>query len=85
MDKGHGIKAFLEGTDVDTALYVGDDATDVDAFRGLRELADEGRLAHILRVGVRSEEAPPAVAGEADVVVEGTTGVRELLEVLVAD
>jgi trehalose 6-phosphate phosphatase len=84
LDKGAGIKAFLEDADIDAALYVGDDATDVDAFRGLRELAEEGRLSNIVRVGVRSEETPSAVEGEADLVVEGTAGVSELLGLLVA-
>jgi trehalose 6-phosphate phosphatase len=85
IDKGAGVKAFLEHTDIDVALYVGDDATDVDAFRGLRELLDDGRLSRIVRVGVGSEEAPSAVAEEADVLVDGTDGVRELLSMLVAD
>ncbi len=67
------------------ALYVGDDATDVDAFRGLAQLVEEGRLTQALRVGVSSEEAPSAVAEEADLIVEGTDGVRELLAVLIAD
>ena len=35
IDKGAGIVAFLEGADVDAAIYVGDDITDLDAFRGL--------------------------------------------------
>src|SRR5947209_8778176 len=33
IDKGAGIRSFLTDTDVDVALYVGDDATDLDAFR----------------------------------------------------
>jgi trehalose 6-phosphate phosphatase len=85
LDKGAGIKSFLADTDVESALYVGDDATDLDAFRSLVELVQEGRLTHALRVGVRSEEAPPEIASEADVVVDGTEGVRELLSALIAD
>ena len=38
-----------------------------------------------IRVGVRSDEGPQEIADEADVVVDGTEGVRELLAVLVAD
>jgi trehalose 6-phosphate phosphatase len=85
LDKGAGIKSFLADTDVESALYVGDDATDLDAFRGLVELVEEGRLADAVRVGVRSDEAPPEIASEADVVVDGTEGVQELLSVLIAD
>jgi trehalose 6-phosphate phosphatase len=85
MDKGAGIAAFLEGADVDVALYVGDDSTDLDAFRGLRQLVEEGKLARAIRVGVRSDEGPSEITSEADIVVEGTEGVRELLALLVAD
>jgi trehalose 6-phosphate phosphatase len=85
INKGAGIKSFLGGVDVGTALYVGDDATDVDAFRALQELMQEGRLATIVRVGVSSEEAPSSVVEQADVLVEGTEGVRELLAVLASD
>jgi trehalose 6-phosphate phosphatase len=85
MDKGAGIIRFLEGADVDVALYVGDDSTDLDAFRGLSQLVEEGRLARAIRVGVRSEEGPSEIAEQADIVVEGTEGVRELLSALIAD
>ena len=62
-----GSVSFLEDADVDVALYVGDDATDVDAFRGLRQLRRRGSADRsAIRVGVSSEEAPSAVAEEAD-------------------
>jgi trehalose 6-phosphate phosphatase len=85
MDKGAGILAFLEDTELDAAMYVGDDATDLDAFRALGEMRAEGRLRHALRVGVASEEGPTEIAEEADLVVDGTDGVRHLLEALLAD
>ena len=85
FDKGVGIASFLEGVEVDAALYVGDDATDIDAFRGLDRLLESGRLAQAVKVGVRSEEAPEAITTEADVLVDGTAGVAELLAALVAD
>ena len=85
FDKGAAIASFLRDTDVDVALYVGDDVTDLDAFRALSALVQEGRLSHVIRVGVRSDEGPEEITAEADVVVEGTDGVRELLELLVAD
>ncbi len=84
FDKGAGIASFLRETDVDVALYVGDDVTDLDAFRSLSELVDEGKLSQAIRVGVRSDEGPEEIVKEADVVVDGSDGVRELLELLVA-
>jgi trehalose 6-phosphate phosphatase len=85
IDKGAGIAAFLEGTDAETAMYVGDDATDLDAFRTLGQLRDEGHLSHAVKVGVRSDEGPEEIVAEADVVVDGTEGVLELLSLLASD
>jgi trehalose 6-phosphate phosphatase len=85
MDKGAGILSFLADADLHAALYAGDDATDLDAFRALAELRDSGRVACAVRVGVVSDEGPSAIADEADLTVDGTEGVRELLATLVAE
>src|SRR5918997_6929316 len=82
IDKGAGVVGLLRDSDLAAAMYVGDDLTDVDAFRGLSELIEMGRLVTALRVGVRSDEGPPALEQEADVMVDGTDGVRELLKAL---
>jgi trehalose 6-phosphate phosphatase len=82
LDKSLGIGALLREGRVSAALYVGDDSTDLDAFRGLRALLDAGELTSALCVAVSSDEAPPELAREADVVVDGPGGVRGLLEAL---
>ena len=82
IDKGAGVVQLLRDRDLAAALYAGDDTTDLDAFRGLGELVDAGRLGTAVRVGVRSEEGPSALQDEADVMVEGTDGVRDLLRAL---
>jgi trehalose 6-phosphate phosphatase len=84
MDKGVGIVSFLSEEDVRTAVYVGDDMTDLDAFRGLAQLLEQGKLQTALRVGVRSEEGPPEIAEEADLAVDGPDGARAVLEALLA-
>jgi trehalose 6-phosphate phosphatase len=84
IDKGAGIVSLLRDTDLAAAVYVGDDMTDIDAFRGLTELVEMGRLGTAVRIGVRSEEGPSKLADEADAMVEGTDGVRELLKTLLA-
>lgn len=82
ISKGNGIKRLLRAHDVDTALYVGDDRTDIDGFTGLRELVEQGRLRACVCVGVASEETPPELVEAADVMVDGTAGVRGMLEAL---
>jgi len=72
-DKGTAVRALVARAGVRRALYAGDDRTDVDAFHGLDGL----ELA--VRVAVGSAEAPPELVAAADLVVEGTTGMLELL------
>jgi trehalose 6-phosphate phosphatase len=82
LSKGLGVAALLRATPVDAALYVGDDSTDLDAFRGLRELVRNGALQSALCVAVSSDEAPAELAAEADLSLAGTGEVRGLLEAL---
>jgi trehalose 6-phosphate phosphatase len=89
LDKGLGVAALLRppadwsgGSFVTAAVYVGDDTTDLDAFRGLRSLVRSETLESALCVAVSSDEAPPELAQEADLTVDGTGGVRGLLEAL---
>ncbi len=93
LDKGLGVTALLRpspdeadraaGNQLVAAVYVGDDTTDLDAFRGLRTLVRSGVLQNALCVAVSSDEAPPELAAEADLTVDGTAGVRSLLEALI--
>src|SRR3954451_19838217 len=82
VDKGRGVRRLLRDAELDAAVYVGDDTTDLDAFRGLRSLVEEGHVNTAVCVGVRSDETPPALEQDADVLVEGTAGVRSMLEAL---
>jgi trehalose 6-phosphate phosphatase len=84
IDKGAGIVSLLRDTDLAAAIYVGDDVTDLDAFRGLTQLVEMGSLGSAVRIGVRSDEGPSTLQEEADVMVEGTEGVRELLKALLS-
>ena len=84
IDKGAGIVRLLRDQDLVAAIYVGDDRTDVDAFRGLDELRESGRIGQVVKVGVRSDEGPPELEAEADIMVDGTAGVRDLLQKLIA-
>jgi trehalose 6-phosphate phosphatase len=63
-------------------VFLGDDTTDLDAFRELEKLREEGALEEILRVGVKSDEGPPEIVDEADLAVDGVRGVGEVLRAL---
>ncbi len=81
IDKGEGVVRLLTeaGPEIRTAMYIGDDATDLDAFSALDRLVEAGRLTDAIRVGVRSDESPSGLSERADLVVDGPDGVRELL------
>jgi trehalose 6-phosphate phosphatase len=85
IDKGAGIASLLGETDVETAMYVGDDVTDLDAFRMLDQLVQDGKLSRALKVGVSSDEGPSEITSEADIVVDGTEGVQKLLTLLATE
>ena len=84
FDKGSGVTTLISEADVDVALYAGDDRTDIDAFRALAQLSQSGTIDTAVRVGVRSDEGPSELAEETDFLVDGTDGVKQLLETLVA-
>jgi len=82
--KDSAVAALLAGAEIDAAVYAGDDRTDLDACRRLRELREEGRLKTALCVGVVSAEAPPELAEECDIAVDGPEGWLALLAELAA-
>ncbi|MDP9455115.1 MAG: trehalose-phosphatase [Actinomycetota bacterium] len=82
VDKGTAVRRLVEEYGPEKALFIGDDTTDLDAFRALEELREEGVLRETLRIGVRSDEGPPEIVSEADLVVDGVEGVGEVLRVL---
>lgn len=69
-------------TTVKAAIYAGDDTTDLDAFRRLRELRDNGSLETAICVGVTSPEAPTELARESDLTVDGPSGWLAVLDLL---
>jgi trehalose 6-phosphate phosphatase len=83
VDKGRAVDELLRrAPGVRTAMYAGDDATDVDAWAALDRHLDEGRLDARVRVGVASDEGPAEIRERADLVVDGIPGFANALEVL---
>lgn len=79
IDKGAAVARLVSESGADRALYAGDDATDVDAFRMLGQMRVDRNLRRVVRVAVASAEEPPDLRSRADVVVEGTAEIAKLL------
>ena len=77
--KDSAVASLLADPRLDRAAYAGDDRTDLDAFRRLRELSEEGRLSAAVCVGVLSPEGPAELAEECEVTVDGLGGWLEIL------
>jgi trehalose 6-phosphate phosphatase len=77
-DKGTAVRALLAEGGARLGLYAGDDTTDIDAFRGLRE----ARLEHAVAIAVASPESDPALLAAADLVVDGPSGLMAILDQL---
>jgi trehalose 6-phosphate phosphatase len=74
-DKGTAIRRLVRERRVSRALYAGDDTTDLDAFRGLRQ-AD---LELAVCIAVASDESPEGLREQADVVVGSPSELLALL------
>ena len=77
-DKGTALVQLLREADVSRALFAGDDTTDLDAFRGLREAGLELAVC----VAVASAEGPSELVDQADLVVASPEELLELLRQL---
>ena len=78
--KDAAVASLLADDRLGAAVYAGDDRTDLDAFRRLRELSESGELTTAVRVGIVSPEAPPELPEEADLIVDGPEGWLAILE-----
>jgi trehalose 6-phosphate phosphatase len=68
VDKGSAVKRLRGRRRIDQLLYVGDDRTDLDAFREAT-----------IRIAVRSREGPKELIERADAVVDGPEAVVDML------
>lgn len=66
LDKGTSVRALVRRHALASALYLGDDLTDVDAFHALRALRAEGGCLSV-SVAVAHAEAPAALLSAADI------------------
>ena len=81
INKGTSLERLVDEGSLRGIIYIGDDATDVDAFRSLHALSSAGHCRG-LALGVVGAETPPEVEQEADFTLRGVSEVEELLRSL---
>jgi trehalose 6-phosphate phosphatase len=83
VNKGTAIRELAQQLGLRGIVFFGDDLTDVDAFRALRELREAGAAA-TLRVGVLGPDTSPAVLAESDLTVNGVSACAATLLAIAA-
>ena len=81
IDKGAVVRELVREHGLRGIVYLGDDLTDLDAFRAVRELRQEGNLLG-LTAGVGGAEAPDRLASLSDILLPGPRAASQFLRVL---
>jgi trehalose 6-phosphate phosphatase len=68
--KAGAVESLLDGEDVRTVAFAGDDRTDLEAAIRLRELEQRGEIERLVLVAVASDEGPSEIVEMADIVVD---------------
>jgi trehalose 6-phosphate phosphatase len=77
-DKGDAVRRVVAESGAQSVVVVGDDLGDLPAFDAVAQAISRGHDG--LRVAVRSDEAPPPLLAEADLVLDGPPGVLDFLQ-----
>jgi trehalose 6-phosphate phosphatase len=79
IDKGAAVAELIQSRGLLAAIYLGDDRTDLAAFRVLRDLAVRGDFVGV-GVAVLHAEAPAELEDAADIILPGAEAVPALLQ-----
>ncbi len=81
INKGTVIAELAKAYRLKGILYLGDDLTDIDAFRAIRDLREMGEVLG-LSVGVGGAEATNELATASDILLSGPESAARFLQVL---
>ena len=81
VDKGTAVADLVAEHGLRGAIFLGDDVTDVDAFRALRAARAAGEV-ETVAIGVVGAETPAMVRSSVDATVTGVEGAAALLAAL---
>jgi len=84
VHKGTALAAIVAAAGARRVLYVGDDHTDADAWRAMREMVANGQLDHAWCVLADGPEVDAQLRAQADEAVPGTDGALALMRALAA-
>ncbi|RJQ30925.1 MAG: trehalose-phosphatase [Actinobacteria bacterium] len=79
INKGVAVKKLIKKHHLKKCLYIGDDTTDLDAFRKIKSLRGKGIIKGYIIGKLSSEEVSPQIAKESDFQVETVEEVEEVL------
>jgi trehalose 6-phosphate phosphatase len=82
VNKGSAVRRIVTERKLRSAVFLGDDVTDADAFRVLHELRDEAGL-HTCSVGVLTLDTDQRVIDQSDFLLDGVDDVVAMLLELV--
>lgn len=83
INKGVAFEHLITTHNLDAAMYIGDDTTDVDAFIIAKHLRETDQC-YSLAIGVDSDDVPASVVENSDFMVSGVSGVEEFLSWLLS-
>ena len=78
LSKGEAVRSFTRRKGLASALVLGDDRTDAEAFAVIREMRDTGAI-HGLCVAVATADAPAELLASADYALADTAAVERFL------
>ncbi|MYA49150.1 MAG: trehalose-phosphatase [Chloroflexi bacterium] len=78
LSKGEAVRSFTRRRGLASALVLGDDRTDAEAFAVVREMRDAGAI-HGLSAAVATADAPTELLASADYALADTAAVGRLL------
>jgi trehalose 6-phosphate phosphatase len=84
VDKGVAVGRMLDRLQAQRAVYIGDDATDLDALQELRRRGKK-KGSVMVGIGVKSQEMPEELPKYSDLIVEKNGGVETVLQILAGE
>lgn len=81
VNKGFAIEKIVREHNLDSILFLGDDTTDVDALKAVRQLNSTGEINGV-GVAVMQEGTPAAVLENSDYSLDGVKDVAQFLKML---